>query len=300
MQAHTDARAIGVGKATRTVFCLRKSASNCTVFVVRCRVLPVQQLQSAACATVAQLQSAASSCLPSLACCSASASTAACSERLQPIELARPPCVLCRHELNAPVSWCNDSLAHILLLLPALLQVRTVMERVSVACEFSLAEALQPRDNGRCLVQSGASWHRSRASPDILTPDLFPCRACMCIGIFLSTSCRALSDSRFDRDLPSSYFHKHSSDLVFPPNVVCTHNTPHTIAQLALSRESTTVRKTVRGAPHAGAHRERHYAAAATDAWHTNMHAHSVHVLSAWVTSSCVVGLGHLLRLKIH
>ena len=54
------------------------------------------------------------------------------------------------------------------------------MQEVSIACGFSLAEALQPREDGRCLVQSGASWHR---------------------------------------DLVSELFHKHSSDLIFPPNV---------------------------------------------------------------------------------
>ena len=59
-------------------------------------------------------------------------------------------------------------------------QVQSVMQNVASACGFSLAEALQPREDGRCLVQTGVSWHR---------------------------------------DLASELFHKHSSDLIFPPNV---------------------------------------------------------------------------------
>ena len=54
------------------------------------------------------------------------------------------------------------------------------MQQVALACDFSLAEALQPRDDGRCLVQSGVSWERNEQ-----------------VGLF----------------------HKCSSDLIFPPNV---------------------------------------------------------------------------------
>jgi len=40
------------------------------------------------------------------------------------------------------------------------LQVTNIMKQVALSCNFSLAEALQPREDGRCLVQSGMSWHR--------------------------------------------------------------------------------------------------------------------------------------------
>eukprot|EP00287_Rhodomonas_sp_CCMP768_P031411 CAMPEP_0202849384 /NCGR_PEP_ID=MMETSP1389-20130828/80533_1 /ASSEMBLY_ACC=CAM_ASM_000865 /TAXON_ID=302021 /ORGANISM="Rhodomonas sp., Strain CCMP768" /LENGTH=78 /DNA_ID=CAMNT_0049527387 /DNA_START=55 /DNA_END=287 /DNA_ORIENTATION=+ len=58
--------------------------------------------------------------------------------------------------------------------------VRETMQAVAMSCGFTLAEALCPREDGHCLVQSGASWHR---------------------------------------DLSGDLFHRYSMDLLFPPNV---------------------------------------------------------------------------------
>ncbi|KAJ1487442.1 hypothetical protein T484DRAFT_1786569 [Baffinella frigidus] len=61
-----------------------------------------------------------------------------------------------------------------------MLVVREILREVAKACGFSHGEALAPRQDGHCLVQTGASWQR---------------------------------------DLGAELFYTYSSDLIFPPNV---------------------------------------------------------------------------------
>jgi hypothetical protein len=52
--------------------------------------------------------------------------------------------------------------------------------QVALACDFSLAEALLPREDGRCLIQSGASWHRCNNGRPPPTPPRVSCAELAC------------------------------------------------------------------------------------------------------------------------
>ena len=67
--------------------------------------------------------------------------------------------------------------------------------QVALACDFSLAEALLPREDGRCLVQSGASWHRcahSHGPSGLSGPGVLDCVDAAC-NKTPSFSCRLLA-----------------------------------------------------------------------------------------------------------